>query len=125
MTSLWNSYLILPIHKEDSDWITSVSIKVIPTNRFNYIIKIKKNIWFDKTEIEWLWHFFHSIDPLPSDACGNKNQPLRIINSSDGEILSPNYPDQYPNDSDCQWLITVDDGNLITLTIADFDLEYR
>ena len=40
-----------------------------------------------------------------------------------GEISSPNYPESYPNDADCQWHIIVDDGYVIQLTFPEFDVE--
>ena len=54
--------------------------------------------------------------------CGH-NKPLLITNSSTGEILSPNYPEQYPNNADCQWHIIVDDGFIISLTFPEFFVE--
>ena len=46
-----------------------------------------------------------------------------IRDSSSGEILSPNYPDAYPNDATCQWHIQVDRGFVVRLTFIDFSLE--
>lgn len=38
-------------------------------------------------------------------------------------FTSPNYPNPYPLDTSCEWEITTDIGNLIELTIVDFDFE--
>ena len=56
------------------------------------------------------------------DPCG-QNKPLLIANTT-GEIFSPDYPEQYPNSSNCQWLITVPGGFVVSLTFVEFDLEY-
>ena len=46
-----------------------------------------------------------------------------MISGSTGELTSPNYPLDYPNDADCQWHIKVDDGFTIQLTFIDFNVE--
>ena len=38
-------------------------------------------------------------------------------------IESPNYPDNYDDDLDCQWIITVAESNFIELELLFFDLE--
>ena len=50
-------------------------------------------------------------------------KPMAISKSSKGGILSPNYPDVYPNGADCQWRIKVDRGYLVKLTFIKLDLE--
>ena len=49
--------------------------------------------------------------------------PLQITNSPTGEILSPDYPDNYPNDANCEWHIQVDDGCVVELIFVEFDVE--
>ena len=56
------------------------------------------------------------------DPCGT-DRPMRISNSTTGEILSPNHPDQYPNTAECEWHINVDDGFVVKLTFLAFDVE--
>ena len=56
------------------------------------------------------------------DPCG-RNQPLVVNASSDGFILSPNYPNLYPNNAECTWLIVNDDQASIELTIMELALE--
>lgn len=38
-------------------------------------------------------------------------------------ITSPNYPNNYPHDTMCHWVITAEVGHLIELTFEDFDFE--
>ncbi|KAH3692443.1 hypothetical protein DPMN_194284 [Dreissena polymorpha] len=40
-----------------------------------------------------------------------------------GSIVSKNYPGPYPPNTDCEWLITVEDRHVVELTFADFDVE--
>ncbi|XP_019619754.1 PREDICTED: seizure 6-like protein [Branchiostoma belcheri] len=40
-----------------------------------------------------------------------------------GPVTSPNYPSNYGNNQDCEWLINVPAGSLIRLTFDSFDLE--
>lgn len=44
-----------------------------------------------------------------------------IIN--DGIITTPNYPDNYPNNANCVWKITVPAGFCVQLTFNSFQLE--
>ncbi|XP_071156308.1 cubilin-like isoform X2 [Mytilus edulis] len=40
-----------------------------------------------------------------------------------GTLLSKNYPDNYPHNTECEWLITVQEGQTVVLTFEDFDVE--
>ncbi|XP_071787824.1 cubilin-like isoform X2 [Asterias amurensis] len=40
-----------------------------------------------------------------------------------GDFHSPNYPNVYPHNTDCTWLITVADEHRVQLKFLDFDLE--
>lgn len=40
-----------------------------------------------------------------------------------GVIHSHNYPKNYENNDDCEWLIQVPGNHLINLTFTDFDVE--
>lgn len=51
-----------------------------------------------------------------SDSC-----PKNFTNST-GTIMSPNYPDFYPRDFDCEWHIVYNEGYQIYLTFTYFDL---
>lgn len=41
----------------------------------------------------------------------------------EGQFTSPNYPNNYPRDTHCQWVIQVEYGHLIEITFTDFDFE--
>ena len=64
----------------------------------------------------------HIFSVSVSETCGEE-VPFQITNSLAGEILSPNYPAQYPNNADCGWHIKMDDGFVVELTFLEFDLE--
>ena len=55
------------------------------------------------------------------DPCG-ENRPL-IIDELNGSISSPNYPQNYPNDVNCSWIITSNTTSKMNLTFNDFDVE--
>ena len=42
-----------------------------------------------------------------------------------GSISSPNYPGNYDNNIDCQWLITVAEKFVIEVEFRKFLLEYK
>ncbi|XP_019614684.1 PREDICTED: deleted in malignant brain tumors 1 protein-like [Branchiostoma belcheri] len=44
---------------------------------------------------------------------------------SGGPVTSPNYPGNYGNNENCEWLITVPEGSIIILTFDSFDTEER
>ena len=58
----------------------------------------------------------------PYGPCGT-NQPEVINASYAGHISSPGYPNEYPNNADCSWLLQTNADDLIQLTIMEFDLE--
>ncbi|XP_055295203.1 cubilin homolog [Sitodiplosis mosellana] len=43
------------------------------------------------------------------------------LTKSEGQFTSPNYPNHYPRDTQCQWVIQVEYGHLIEITLTDFD----
>ncbi|CAH8432073.1 unnamed protein product [Dicrocoelium dendriticum] len=45
------------------------------------------------------------------------------ITSPDGEIITPNWPNEYPVKQHCQWKITVMPGHRVKVIFADFELE--
>ena len=46
------------------------------------------------------------------------------FNSPTGTLTSPNYPDDYPNYYDCQWLITIPEVNeKIRIRVKELDIE--
>ncbi|XP_078667406.1 bone morphogenetic protein 1-like [Branchiostoma floridae x Branchiostoma belcheri] len=40
-----------------------------------------------------------------------------------GPVTSPNYPSNYGNDENCEWLITAPEGSIIRLTFGSFNTE--
>ena len=50
--------------------------------------------------------------------CGNQ-----IIQSETGQLTSPNYPSNYPDDANCIWTIHTTKGKHLVLTFSDFKLE--
>ena len=51
------------------------------------------------------------------DLCGGNET------GNNGTILSPNYPLNYPDNSDCEWVISVKPGYIIAFNFEFLDLE--
>ena len=65
-----------------------------------------------------LEYTIQSVDP-----CGDE-QPAIIHDSSTGDILSPNHPNNYPLSVDCTWAIKAANGEQrVTVTFTSFNLE--
>ncbi|XP_069067650.1 cubilin [Pleurodeles waltl] len=47
-----------------------------------------------------------------------------VFQAHSGEIHSPNYPSALGSNSDCSWIIRVDQGHRVILTFTDLDLQY-
>lgn len=47
----------------------------------------------------------------------------RTINADSGVIESPNFPNDYPHNTDCAWTIVVSRGNKISYQFSHFHLE--
>ena len=45
------------------------------------------------------------------------------VSGSSGLIESPNFPSNYPDNSFCEWTVTVAESNAIRFEIIAFDLE--
>lgn len=45
------------------------------------------------------------------------------MQSRNGIITSPNYPNNYPSNADCEWTITVTPHHAIIFTLDELDLE--
>ena len=56
-----------------------------------------------------------------NDPCG-ENRPLNIDLSSK-QISSPNFPQNYPNNVNCSWIINTNEPSRIILVFTDFDIE--
>ncbi|XP_054719322.1 cubilin-like [Uloborus diversus] len=46
-----------------------------------------------------------------------------LLTSPGGSIVSPNYPQAYPSNAVCEWLIRVNHGSVITIAFVDIDIE--
>lgn len=45
------------------------------------------------------------------------------MTSSRGSIISPNYPQSYPLNADCEWKIRTSAGSVISISIVEIDIE--
>ena len=61
----------------------------------------------------WLCFFFVSGIP----GCGG------LLTAPNGQFSSPQHPETYANNLDCEWLIRVPQGDRIELNFLSFDLE--
>ncbi|XP_039746472.1 cubilin [Pararge aegeria] len=53
-----------------------------------------------------------------TNACGGE------LISEEGTIASPNYPLSYPNNANCEWILSTSPGNRVYITFERFDLYY-
>ena len=60
--------------------------------------------------------------PHFTDPCG-VHQPAIFNTTLPRNILSPNFPQVYPNDLDCSWIIQTHNLSSIKLTFSHFELE--
>ena len=44
------------------------------------------------------------------------------LTGESGEFTSPNFPERYPNDTECNWEITVPEGKKVNLTFLSFNV---
>ena len=49
--------------------------------------------------------------------------PGEFLNGSSGFFASPNFPSNFPANSNCTWNITVPTGRIIKVTFSNFTLE--
>lgn len=47
----------------------------------------------------------------------------RTIMDTSGVVESPNFPEQYPGNTDCAWTIVVPKGNQIHMQFSHFEME--
>ena len=48
------------------------------------------------------------------------------LTENEGSFTSPGYPDStYPNNVECVWTITTNEGSRIAIDLVDFDVQYR
>ncbi|XP_050461753.1 cubilin-like [Cataglyphis hispanica] len=65
---------------------------------------------------EFAGHFVASYSVL-NTACGGN------YTSEQGMITSPGYPNSYPLNAECVWMLNTSPGNKITLSFSEFDIE--
>lgn len=51
------------------------------------------------------------------DVCGG------VLTGLSGVITSPDYPENYPNNAECRWIIRAVPNSIIKLVFADFQME--
>ncbi|CAL8142101.1 unnamed protein product [Orchesella dallaii] len=61
-------------------------------------------------------HGFRAVYDLSSSACGG------VLTAANGSITSPNYPNGYPNNVECIWVIRAAPGNQVQLGFRRFDV---
>ncbi|XP_077868919.1 A disintegrin and metalloproteinase with thrombospondin motifs 18-like [Saccoglossus kowalevskii] len=72
-----------------------------------------------------------STKPLEGESCVMDTCPPppvdcnKTMTSNYGVVISPNYPDQYPNNAHCVTMITVDTAKIIKLSFTDFNVELQ
>ena len=66
-----------------------------------------------------VFHFYKNVVQNPCYGDG-----AQLVSSDVSSIiLSPQFPDSYPNHADCRWHIAGNETNEIVLTFIEFDLE--
>ncbi|XP_071569184.1 cubilin isoform X2 [Temnothorax nylanderi] len=65
---------------------------------------------------EFIGHFVATYSVL-NTACGGN------YTSEQGIITSPSYPNSYPLNAECVWILNTSPGNKITLVFSEFDIE--
>ncbi|EZA59389.1 Cubilin [Ooceraea biroi] len=65
---------------------------------------------------ELLGHFAAAYSVL-NTACGGN------YTSEKGAITSPGYPNSYPLNAECVWVLNTSPGNRVTLTFSEFDIQ--
>ena len=46
----------------------------------------------------------------------------RFLTGDFGELQSPNFPENYPNNAECNWEITIPEGRKVDLKFHSFDV---
>ena len=66
-----------------------------------------------------LWIIVAFLDIGRAENCGGT-----IVNS-DATITSPEYPENYPDDQNCEWFVTYRKGKIIMVQFQEFNVEYE
>ncbi|XP_066263259.1 cubilin-like [Branchiostoma lanceolatum] len=70
------------------------------------------------TEDDYRQEFQFTATEISALGCGGT-----LTAPPEGNVTSPNYPDNYGNDQTCEWTITVPEGTYIHLTFSSFNLD--
>ena len=57
-----------------------------------------------------------------ADACNN-DSPMVITAQNNTDIVSPNFPENYPNNMNCTWLVVADNNATIALSLKGYETE--
>ena len=57
-----------------------------------------------------------------ADACG-ADSPMVITAQNSTDISSPNFPENYPNNMNCTWLIVAHNNATIELSLKGYETE--
>ncbi|CAH1775425.1 unnamed protein product [Owenia fusiformis] len=70
-----------------------------------------------KSDVSQAGKGFHATYRALTGGCGGN------FSTPTGTIVSPNYPSAYPSNTDCEWVISVEQHKKVELTFEDFDVE--
>ena len=57
-------------------------------------------------------------------ACGS-SRVLTVTNMNKTDIFSPQFPNEYPNNLNCSWLIQAKEKERIIITLKGYELEQK
>ena len=57
------------------------------------------------------------------DACGSDPLIITIFNTTD--ITSPNFPNPYPNNLHCTWMIVAEVDKRVLLNVKGYEIEHK
>ncbi|XP_066263228.1 exoskeleton protein RP43-like [Branchiostoma lanceolatum] len=63
------------------------------------------------------FRFLYTVTPTIGPGCGG------TLTAPEGSVSSPNYPSDYGNNENCEWIITAPEGSTVRLTFDSFNLE--
>lgn len=105
------STAITPFWKRDSEWGIQhrPEVRIADDDSPNLVLH-RKNV-LDLTNL-----YVEPEFKLLLSVCGGR------FSTDHGVIMSTNYPQPYPANSDCSWAITVPNNHLVSMTFQDFDM---
>ena len=106
------------IYRPLIDFVSSLSNE--PGMLSNYTTENTKG-QTDETEDFWL----PEVPTMKQYICKNSVFGFPKIEDTEGLLLSPDFPQDYPNDSYCGWDLKVPAGSHLTLQFWAFDIEVK